>query len=77
MYPAYRDGDILFYGEHEPPKELIGREVVVKLETDEMYVKTLEVGSKPGYFSLNSHNATPIRDVKIVWASRVRYVAKA
>ena len=77
MFPAYQDGDVILYGEHEPPKELIGREVVVKVSTDETFIKYLENGSKPGLFTLTSYNAPPLRDVKIQWASRVRYIVKA
>jgi phage repressor protein C with HTH and peptisase S24 domain len=77
MYPAYQDGDVILYGEHEPPAELIGREVVVKTVSEEMFIKHLETGSKPGCYTLRSYNATPLRDVEILWAARVRYIVKA
>lgn len=77
MYPAYQDGDVIFYGDHEPLKELIGKEVVAELVTEEKYIKTLENGSKAGFFTLSSYNAPPLRDVKIKWASRVRFIAKS
>lgn len=77
MYPVYHDGDVIFYGDHQNPDEIIGKEVIVKTSEDEMFVKTLEVGSKKGLFTLVSYNAPPLRDVKIEWAARVRYIAKS
>jgi phage repressor protein C with HTH and peptisase S24 domain len=76
MYPAYQDGDVIFYGDRQAPEELIGKEVVVEVIGGEMYVKTLENGSKRGLFTLSSYNAPPLRDSKIIWASRVRFISK-
>lgn len=78
MWPAYHDGDTIYYGEHVPPGELLGRECVVCLEDGHTFVKTLEPGSQPGHFNLMSYNAAtpPIRDVRVAWAAPVRWIAR-
>lgn len=76
MRPAYRDGDIIYYDEHLPPHELVGREVVVELEDGRCLVKELYVGSKPDTWMLHSHNAAPM-EARIKWAARIRWVQRA
>ena len=78
MYPAYREGDIIVYekkfeGDLTP---LIGRECIVRLEDGRSYVKELARGSGPGLWTLISHNAPPIPDVRLAWAAPVTFVKR-
>lgn len=77
MRPAYRDGDLIYYDDHLPPDALVGREVVVELEDGRCLVKELFAGSAPDLWTLISHNAAPITDVRIRWAARIKWVQKA
>lgn len=77
MRPAYRDGDLIYYDDHLPPEDLVGREVVVELEDGRCLVKELFAGSRPGLWTLLSHNAAPITDIQIKWAARIKWVQKA
>lgn len=76
MLPVYRDGDIIYYDRHEEPVGLVGRDAVVELEDGRSMLKQIMVGSAPGLWTLISHNAAPIIDVRIVRAARVRWVQK-
>lgn len=77
MYPAYADNDLVFYEQTtSEPRDLLGKECVVKLVDGSMYVKRLRNGSKPGTFTLESFNAPPIEDVELEWAAAVRWVEK-
>ena len=78
MYPAYNDGDIIYYGQHATDiAECVGREAVVHLEDGRTLVKRIQLGSQPGFVTLISHNAPPISDVKPRWISRVLWVKRA
>lgn len=79
MMPAYMDGDLLYYDtKHDGDfTHLIGRECVVALADGRVFVKRLHRGSQPGRWLLVSHNGTPVEDVEIAWAARVKWVLKA
>lgn len=80
MYPAYEDGDIIFYirnGIDVDENECIGRQCIIKVSEGPIYIKRLSRGSSPGLFHLESHNAPPMHDKTIEWAARVLYVKKA
>ena len=78
MEPAYHDGDLLIYDDRRDGdySDLINRECVVQLADGRTYVKILLKGSEPGLWTLISHNASPISDVPIAWAARVKWVQK-
>lgn len=74
MYPRYFSGEHIFYlPEQRHPKELIGRECVVKLRDGRIFVKILRNGSSPRLFNLESWNAAPLIDQEVEWASEVRW----
>lgn len=74
MHPRYFDGERIFYDNRElPPKELIGRECVVKLKNGGMLLKILRKGSRPNRFNLDSWNAQPIEDQEVEWAAPVKW----
>jgi phage repressor protein C with HTH and peptisase S24 domain len=79
MMPAYMDGDLLYYDQKEDGDftHLIGRECVVALADGRVFVKRIHRGSQPGRWMLVSHNGSPIEDVEITWAARVKWVLKA
>jgi hypothetical protein len=68
MLPLARPGDIVFFGSPRPPSRLIGSECLVELVDGTRLFKTIERGSRPGFFDLVSHNASTIRDQEIVKA---------
>lgn len=76
MLPVYRDGDLIYYDDHQPPEQLIGRDVVVELEDGRHLVKQLMPSPILGTWTLLSHNAAPITEARVVWAARVRWVQK-
>lgn len=71
MYPAYRDGTYIIALPVDDIHSIAHSRAVVTLEDGRRYVKDLERGSKPGLFTLFSHNASPINDVRIVAAAKV------
>ena len=80
MYPAYEDGDIIFYirnGVDIDESECIGRQCIIKVTEGPIYIKRLSRGSSSGLYHLESHNAPPMHDKAIDWAARVLYVKKA
>ncbi|MGG7567878.1 LexA family transcriptional regulator [Rhodovulum sp. DZ06] len=76
MYPRYDEGDVLVYDRHALPDELVNQECVVRLLDGRTYVKILRSAAS-GTYSLESHNAPPIRDVQIEWAAPILWVKRA
>lgn len=80
MQPAYYDGDVIFYAPEtdvRPPKELLGRECVIRTRDGHMYVKRLQKGTREGRFLLVSYNSDPIVDERIDWACPVKYIQRS
>lgn len=78
MWPRYEAGDIVICRNSESdPAALVGFEVAVKTAEGRRYLKRLRTGSKRGRFDLESHNAGPIVDQRIIWASPVYHVVRA
>lgn len=80
MYPAYEDGDIIFYvrnGVDIDENQCIGKQCIIKVTDGPIYIKRLSRGSAPGLYHLESHNAPPMHDITIEWAARVLYVKKS
>jgi len=76
-YPAYRDNEIIFVRrDGGPPHEYVNRECVVRTEDGRRMLKTLTLGSKKGHFTLLSHNAPPLIDERVEWASPVEWARK-
>lgn len=71
MYPAYRDGTFLIAVREDDIHRILNTRAVVTLDDGRRFVKDVGPGSAPGLFSLYSHNAAPIPDVRIVAAARV------
>lgn len=71
MYPAYSDGTFLIAVPTDDIHSIIHKRAVVTLDDGRRYVKDVGPGSGPGLFTLYSHNAAPIPDVRITAAARV------
>lgn len=77
MYPAYHDGDVIYYNEHADTEDkFLGRECVVRLADGRTMIKMVMRGSRLGSYTLLSHNAQPITDIALDWAARVLWVRK-
>lgn len=79
MYPRYLERETIYYRRADAtgdPASLIGREVVVRLADGRTFVKVLRRGSSPGYFTLDSYNASSMEDVVIEWAVPVKWVRR-
>ncbi len=77
MYPAYNDGDVIYYQKHAAElQDCYNRDCVVKLLDGPTMVKRVERGSGPDRVTLISHNAPPITDMRVEWISRVEWVKK-
>lgn len=71
MYPAYRDGTFLIAQPIADVRQALNQRAVVTLDDGRRFVKDIGPGSKSTLFTLYSHNAPPIADVRIVAAARV------
>lgn len=79
MLPKYREGDIIYIQRNHDGvlPEYVGEDCAVRLTTGETYIKQLIQGSEKGRFTLLSLNAPPIENVKVEWATLVRFVMPA
>lgn len=71
MYPAYRNGTFIIAMPTDDVKTLVNARAVVTLEDGRRFIKDVGPGSRNGLFSLYSHNAAPLPDVRIVRGARV------
>lgn len=71
-YPL-QEGWLIFYGpEHQGVSDdCMGKLCVVQVKDGATLLKTLKRGSRKGLFRLESWNAPPREDVRLVWAARV------
>jgi transcriptional regulator with XRE-family HTH domain len=81
MLPVYADGDTLFYG-RDPglggvdSATCVGRDCVVKLVNGPTLVKRVATGGGRNTYLLMSFVAEPIVNVRLEWASPVRWVKR-
>ena len=72
MWPRYNAGDVVICSEAEhDPAAISNREAAVRTADGKRFLKTIRRGTNADTFDLESHNAPPIRDVAIVWASPI------
>jgi phage repressor protein C with HTH and peptisase S24 domain len=76
MYPRYDAGDILICSRDGVAVESLpqGAEVAVSLEDGRRFIKRLR--REDGSWTLESHNSEPIRNAKVIWASKVAHVIR-
>ena len=72
MWPRYNAGDVVVCSDAEHDPALItGREAAVRTADGKRFLKTIRRGASQNIYDLESHNAPPIRDVAIAWASPI------
>jgi transcriptional regulator with XRE-family HTH domain len=72
MWPRYEEGVILIGEEAFDVMSLVHKRAIVHLSDGRRFVKTLALGSAPGLFTLLSERYSPIHDVEIERAWRIR-----
>jgi len=67
------DGAIIYFEDQRtaPSPDMLGHVVVVELETDEVLVKRLLRGSRPGLYDLESAAAPMRHDARLRWAAHI------
>lgn len=66
MFPVAHKNDLIFFGPAKRDVDsLLGRECWVVLHDGRQYFKTLERGSRPGFYDLHCYNGAPMRDVEV------------
>jgi hypothetical protein len=77
MWPRYDPGDVIICGRSgASAEEVIGWEAAVRTSDGKRYLKRIQRGSSAGTFDLESHNAAPIRSVRIEWAAAIQAVVR-
>ncbi|WWT39878.1 LexA-like protein [Microcystis phage Mwe-JY08] len=77
MWPRYDPGDVIVCFRHQSPIDnVLGMEAAVKTAEGGRYLKRVLRGSAPKTFDLESHNAPPMRGVRLEWVSSVQAVIR-
>ncbi|VTZ28139.1 Putative phage repressor (fragment) [Methylocella tundrae] len=77
MWPRYDPGDVIIcWREGVNADDVIGSEAAIRTADGKRYLKRILRGARTGTFDLESHNAAPIRSVKIEWAAAVQGVVR-
>lgn len=78
MWPRYDSGDvILCWRQGIQPAEILGWEAAVRTAEGRRYLKRVLKGSQPNTYDLESHNAPPIRGVRLEWCAAVHSVIRS
>lgn len=78
MWPRYDAGDVVICRrEAADADEVVGFEAAVRTADGRRYLKRVQRGAKAGAFDLESHNAAPIRGVRLDWAAPIQGVVRA
>lgn len=78
MWPRYDPGDVIIcWRRGSDVRESIGREAAVRITDGRCYLRRIQRGALDGTFDLESHNAAPIRGIKIAWASDVKGIVRS
>jgi len=78
MWPRYDDGDIIIcWRQGVVVEEVLGWEAAVKTAKGQRFLKRVLRGSEQGTYDLESHNAPPIRSVRLVWVAAIQSVIRS
>lgn len=78
MWPRYDPGDVVIcWRQGTNAEDLIGWEAAVRTAEGKRYLKRIQRGAASGTFDLESHNAAPIRGVRIEWAAEIKGVVRS
>lgn len=81
MQPVYRSGDRLIGDKREGATEIaqcVNRDCIVMTTQAVGYIKRLVRGSRPGLYTLRSHNAdfSDIENVSVMWVAPITWVRR-
>lgn len=77
MWPRYDPGDVIIcWRQGSPADEVVGWEAAVRTADGKRYLKRVQRGAAAGTFDLESHNAAPIRGVRLDWAAGIKGVVR-
>jgi len=77
MWPRYDPGDVIIcWRQGTNVDEVVGWEAAVRTTDGKRYLKRIQRGGSTGTFDLESHNAAPIRGVRIEWAAEIKGVVR-
>jgi Peptidase S24-like len=78
MWPRYDPGDVIIcLRQGTNVNEVIGWEAAVRTADGKRYLKRIQRGATNETFDLESHNAAPIRNVRIEWAAEIKGVVRS
>jgi len=78
MWPRYDDGDIIIcWRQGVVADEVLGWEAAVKTSVGNRYLKRVLRGAETGTYDLESHNAPPIRGVRLEWVAAIQSVIRS
>jgi hypothetical protein len=78
MWPRYDPDDVIIcWRQGSNAEDLIGWEAAVRTADGKRYLKRIQRGAASGTFDLESHNAAPIRSVRIEWAAAIKGVVRS
>jgi transcriptional regulator with XRE-family HTH domain len=78
MWPRYDPGDIIIcWRQGTNPDEVLGWEAAVRTADGSRYLKRVLRGSAQGTYDLESHNAQPIRGVRLEWVAAIQSVIRS
>lgn len=78
MSPRYDPGTLIICANRDRnPEQFVGQEVAVRTASGARYLKKLRAGTKKGVFTLESFNAEPIMNVRLVWVGEILAIIPA
>lgn len=78
MWPRYDDGDIIIcWRQGVVVEEVLGWEAAVRTSTGQRFLKRVLRGAERGTYDLESHNAPPIRGVRLEWVAAIQSVIRS
>lgn len=78
MWPRYDDGDIIIcWRQGVVVEEVLGWEAAVKTSNGRRFLKRVLRGADAGTYDLESHNAPPIRGVRLEWVAAIQSVIRS
>lgn len=77
LWPRYDSGDIVIcWRPGTSADAAIGFEAALKTADGKRYLKRIQRGAVDGTYDLESHNAAPVRGVRIEWAAEIKAVIR-
>ena len=78
MWPRYDEGDIIIcWRQGINVNEILGWEAAVRTTDGRRFLKRVLKGAEPETYDLESHNAPPIRSVKLDWIAAIQSVIRS